>query len=243
MDPRLTDRLACPRCGPAFGLLLWSDAAHDGRIQLGSFACPNCRDRYPIENGFADFAPLSPLEAPDPGPDDPEGALRTAALLGVHEGPGFLLLAGPPARQAERIAAMVKGVEVVALHPGLRHRAETSGVSRIRAENRLPFFSATFRGVALGGAWALPLLDEAFRVVAPGGRVVFERATVEGSTVEGANEAPEPAPAQQPLEPSAPDHAEQRSHPPPQGSALEDEIKTRSRELLLVTDRVIVALR
>lgn len=216
-----------------FGLLLWSDAAREGRVQLGGLACPNCRDRYPIEHGFADFAPLAPFEAPDPGPDDPEGALRTAALLGVHEGPGFLMLAGPPARQAERIAAMVKGVEIVALHPGLRYRAETSGVSRIRTGNMLPFFSATFRGVALGGAWALPLLDEAFRVVAPGGRVVVERAI----------EATETFPAQKQLDPSVPDHAEQSREPPALGSALEDEIKTRSRELLLVTDRVIVALR
>jgi hypothetical protein len=179
-------------------------------VHTGRFACPNCRDGYPVEAGFGDFAPSPadlgervPQSAPDPGPDDAEGALRVAALLGVREGPGFLLLAGEPARQGERIAAMLQGIEVVALHPGLRHRPEVSGVSRIHTGSRLPFFDATFRGVALGSGWSEPLLAEAFRVVAPGGRVA-----VEGDAVR-----------------------------------IRPEIEARSRELLLVTERVVVGVR
>jgi uncharacterized protein YbaR (Trm112 family) len=176
----VTDRLACPRCGPEFGLILLADRVEDRRVLEGGFGCANCRERYPVRGGFADLRPppAGPLSdephASDPGPDDPEGALRLAAMLGVTEGPATLLLAGVPARQAERLAAMVKGVEVVALHPGLRQRSEEPGVSRAHAGAVLPFFSMTFRGVALDAEWGASHLAEAFRVTAPGARVVLE---------------------------------------------------------------------
>ncbi|CAN5655601.1 hypothetical protein BH23GEM11_BH23GEM11_11320 [soil metagenome] len=176
----VTDRLACPRCGPDFGLILLSDRVEERRVLEGSFGCANCRERYLVHGGFGDFRPppAGPLEAEagaaDPGPDDAEGALRLAAMLGVREGPGTLLLAGAPARQADRLVAMIEGVEVIALHPGLRERQEVAGVSRIHAGRRLPFFSMTFRGVALGEAWGETHVEEAFRVAAPGSRVVVE---------------------------------------------------------------------
>lgn len=175
-----TDRLACPRCGPAFGLILLADRVVDRRVLEGSFGCANCRERFPVRGGFGDFRPppAAPLaedpRAADPGPDDPEGALRLAAMLGVTEGPGTLLLLGGPARQAERLVAMVTGVDVVAVHPGLRERPEGEGVSRLHVSTVLPFFSATFRGVAMDAAWAATHLDEALRVAAPGVRVVVE---------------------------------------------------------------------
>jgi uncharacterized protein YbaR (Trm112 family) len=177
----VTDRLACPRCGPAFGLILLADRVEERRVLEGAFGCANCRERYPVRGGFGDFRipPTGPLdaeaEAADPGSDDPEGALRLAALLGVPKGPGNLLLAGEPARQAERLVAMIEGIEVVALHPGLRDRPEAPGVSRAHAERTrgpLPFFDMTFRATALGEGWAPGRLEEAFRVTAPGGRVV-----------------------------------------------------------------------
>ncbi len=176
----VTDRLACPRCGPEFGLILLSDVVRDRRILEGHFGCANCRERYPVRGGFGDFRPppAAPLEeepeGADPGPDDAEGGLRLAAMLGVSKGPAHLLLVGAPARQGERLAAMIEGAEVVALHPGLRGRGEVEGVSRLHAGSRLPFFSMTFRGTALGAAWARTHLDEAFRVTAPGARVVVE---------------------------------------------------------------------
>jgi hypothetical protein len=95
-------------------------------------------------------------DAEDPGSDDPEGALRVAVLLGVERGPGLLLLAGAPARQAERVVHMVEGIEVVALHAGLRNREEVAGVSRCFAGPRFPFFDALFRGTALGAGFTMP---------------------------------------------------------------------------------------
>jgi uncharacterized protein YbaR (Trm112 family) len=215
----VTDRLACPRCGPEFGLILLSDVVRDRRVLEGHFGCANCRERYPVRGGFGDFRPppASPLgedpEGADPGPDDAEGGLRLAAMLGVAEGPGHLLLAGAPARQGERLAAMIGGIEVVALHPGLRGREEAAGVSRIHAGARLPFFSMTFRGTALGSAWARTHLEEALRVTAPGARLVVELP-----------------------DPEVPGGAEARS-------GVVTAVTGRVRELLLETDRHLVGVR
>ncbi|TVP48966.1 MAG: hypothetical protein EA350_02645 [Gemmatimonadales bacterium] len=216
----VTDRLACPLCGPEFGLILLSDRVEDRRVLEGSFGCANCRERYPVRGGFGDFRPppAGPLEAEpgsdDPGPDDPEGALRLAAMIGVREGPGTLLLAGAPARQADRLVVMIEGVEVVALHPGLRGRREVAGVSRMHAGEALPFYASTFRGVALGEGWGESHLDEAFRVAAPGSRVVVE--------------LPDPG--------QVPATADRRD-------ALAAKVTRRGREVLLETDRLIVVVR
>lgn len=173
----VTDRLCCVRCGPEFGLILLAEELTDRRVLEGYLGCANCRERYPVEGGFGDLRPpprdeaSEPPEAPPSG--DPEEAFRLAAMLGVTEGPGLLLLAGDPAGQATRLAGMLEGVEVVALHPGLRREAESPGVSRIAAEARLPFYSGSLRGVALDGPLADTLLPEAVRVLAPGGRLVL----------------------------------------------------------------------
>jgi hypothetical protein len=101
---------------------------------------------------------------------------------------------------------MVRGIEVVALHPGLRGRALVEGVTPLETGLALPFFPATFRGVAIGGAWPPALLDEFIRVLAPGGRIVLE---------------------------VDPEDRDQRRA----------DLEARTRDLLLVTDRVLVAVR
>jgi len=217
LNTTVTDRLACPRCGPAFGLILLAREVEDQRVLSGEFGCANCRERYPVVGGFGDFRPepAPPLamesDSEDPGPDDPEGALRIAALLGVERGPGFLLLAGSPARQAERVAGMVEGIEVVALHAGLRGRVEVPGVSRCYAGGRWPFFSGLFRGTALGAQVAEAHLDEALRVTAPGGRLVVELS--EWGITEGA------------------------------GPSLLEKLRAQTRELLLEAEGLVVAVR
>jgi hypothetical protein len=172
----VTDRLACVRCGPGFPLVLLADELRDRRVLQGSLGCANCRERYPVEGGFGDFrlpvpegdGALAPVEG-----DDPEGALRTAALLGVQQGPGLLLLAGRPVRHAERVAAMIEGIEVVAAHPGLRGLPEIAGVSRIAMGPRFPFQTGTLQGVALSGEGGRRDLTEAVRVLARGARLVL----------------------------------------------------------------------
>ena len=176
----LTDLLSCPRCGPEFGLILRGDRIEDRRVHAGVLGCPNCREGYPIEEGFADLRspprpPLPPVVEP-PRPEEGEDeVLRIAALLGVKEGPGHLVLVGPSARAAPALARMLERIEVVAMAPDLRVWGEEAGVSRMVAGPGLPFFSRRIRGVLLDGEAGAPYLDEALRVVGPGSRLAVLR--------------------------------------------------------------------
>lgn len=181
----LTDRLTCPRCGPPFGLILLADRVEERRVYEGTLGCSNCRERYPVRGGFGDLRapPRAALPELEPGRRSEDGAneaneadeavMKLAALLGVSEGPGHLVLAGPVARRARELAGLVPDVEVVGVSAELRAWPEESGVSRLAAGPGLPFFSRTIRGVALSGGAADDLLDEAARVVAAHGRVVL----------------------------------------------------------------------
>ncbi|HEV2735526.1 MAG TPA: hypothetical protein VGV85_11850, partial [Longimicrobiaceae bacterium] len=100
---------------------------------------------------------------------------RLAALLGLSEAWGSTLLAGAGADLADALAALVPGVEVVhaAGRPG---SGEAAGrLSRVVAGAPLPFAPGSLRGVALGRE-AAGLLEEAVRLLAPGGRLVVEGA-------------------------------------------------------------------
>lgn len=176
----LTDRLTCPRCGPTFGLVLLSRQLGDRRVLDGSLGCPNCRDRFPVCDGFGDLrppprAPLLPPEGEPPAPDAaPEDRVRAlAAGLGAASGPGTTLLMGGAVELAPALARMLPDVEVVALDPRTARWPETPGVSRLVSGASLPFFGGMLRGVALSGAEVDdPLLRESLRVLAPGHRVV-----------------------------------------------------------------------
>lgn len=172
----LTDLLSCSRCGPEFGLILRGDRIEDRRVHAGALGCPNCRESFPVEGGFADLRPpprrpLPPVVEPPEPVEDEEAILRIAALLGVKEGPGHLVLAGPSARAAQALADMIERVEVVTVAPDLRAWRENAGVSRIAAGPGLPFLSRRIRALLLDGEAGAPYLGDALRVVGPGGRV------------------------------------------------------------------------
>lgn len=173
----LTDRLSCPRCGPEFGLILLSDRMDDRRVVDGTLGCPNCRDGFPVRDGFGDLrapprGPLPPGRAGEPREPDAEAALRMAALLGVAEGPGTLLLVGGVARFAGALAGRVPGVEVVALDGDMARWPEAPRVSRMAARPGIPFFSRTLRGVGVDGGLGSTWVAEAARAAARLARVV-----------------------------------------------------------------------
>ena len=65
MNVALTDHLVCPRCGPPFGLILLAHEVRDRRVRRGEFGCANCRDRFPVEDGFGDLRPPPRGAGPD----------------------------------------------------------------------------------------------------------------------------------------------------------------------------------
>ena len=190
----LTDLLSCPRCGPDFGLILLADRIVERRVLDGQLGCANCREKYVIAGGYGELATGLPPrvgatvdgEAADstaaaasaPSPQNPaanpdEPAMRLAALFGVTDGPGFVLLVGKPAAHAAALADMVPGLEVVAAADEARAWEERAGVSRIDVASRLPFHNRQLRGVALSGTGGGELLEEAVRALGPLARLVL----------------------------------------------------------------------
>lgn len=174
----LTDRLACPRCGPTFGLILRADRLTERRVHDGALGCANCRDLFSIRAGFGDLRapPRRPLPAPtgdEPAAPSDDEVERLAALLGAAGGGGVTLLLGGTIRFARPLAARVAPIEVVACSPAAAGWDEGEGVSRMASGPGLAFFDGGLRGVALAGEQALnALLPEAVRVLASGHRVV-----------------------------------------------------------------------
>jgi uncharacterized protein YbaR (Trm112 family) len=174
----LTDALRCPRCGPEFGLILLADRMDDRRVLEGRLGCANCREAYPIRGGGLDLRVPGGERLPEAGDSgaDTEAALRLAALLGLSEPRGSVLLVGAGAELAGEVAALVPGAEVVDLSGAPAEGEERPGVNRVAAGMPFPFASGSLGGVALTGRPDPVLVDEGARVVAPGGRMVVEGA-------------------------------------------------------------------
>lgn len=178
MHIAVTDVLTCPRCGPTFGLILLAHHVESRRVLEGTLGCANCREKYPVEAGLGrlrePFDDVVGGAVAAPVADGGEDAIRIAALAGVSEGPALVLVAGPAARYAPAIAALVDGVEVVAAGGRLDAWREAPGVSRIEVGGRLPIHSGRLRAAFLSGEAADALLEEGARAVGPLGRVVLE---------------------------------------------------------------------
>jgi uncharacterized protein YbaR (Trm112 family) len=177
----LTDRLACPRCGPSFGLILLANRLEDRVVLDGRLGCPNCRDSFTIEEGFADLRAPPRGELPDglagrPTSAADEEAERLAALLGIVGGPGTVALVGEPARHAGAVTASSEDLHVVCVDANTVAWPGAPRVSRLVAAPGLPFFGSTLRAVAIDGRLGAPWLAEAARCVVPRGRVVVTRA-------------------------------------------------------------------
>lgn len=197
----LTDRLTCPRCGPTFGLILLADRLEDRRVEEGTLGCPNCRDAFPVKDGFADLrapprgelpdgragasSPGGPAAAPPSGDvtEVSEEARRIVALLGIQRGPGTVAMVGRPAVHAAAVAEAVEDLQVVAVDPDTRHWPDRASVSRVVAAPGLPFFSQMLRGAVVDGLLGRGLLFEAARVVAPKSRVVVTDAPEDAEEV------------------------------------------------------------
>jgi uncharacterized protein YbaR (Trm112 family) len=183
----LTDALTCPRCGPEFGLLVLADRMEERRVIDGRLGCANCRSAFPIHDAAADlrvvgagsgeFATPRPSHAVDQGEDDVEAPVRLAALMGLAGASGLAMLAGPAARHAAAVSALVPELEVVAVTEAPDGGPRTPGVSRVAAGGgALPFRGGALRAAALTGGADDARLREALRVLAPGARLVVDPA-------------------------------------------------------------------
>jgi uncharacterized protein YbaR (Trm112 family) len=180
----LTDVVVCPRCGPEFGLIVLADRIDARRVVEGRLGCPNCRESYPVRDGVADLRPPgAPHPAPSPSADALTGdaleeeGVRLAALLGLADAGGLVLLEGYPATAAGAVSAVVPAAEVVAMTAAPDAAgAGPERVSQVLGTHPFPFRAAALRGVALRGAPGAARLAEGLRVLAPGSRMVVDGA-------------------------------------------------------------------
>lgn len=176
------DHLVCPRCGPPFGLILLADEVRDRNVVEGTLGCPNCRDRYPVSDGFADLrsAPRKPL-APAAQSHAP-APMEIAAALGVTSGPAILVLVGSATRSSVGVADLVPESQIVSVGPPLGKGADR--VTQLVARPRLPFHDQAIRGLALDEADVSTWGGEAARVLVPGSRMVVFGSPNEDSSSE-----------------------------------------------------------
>ena len=184
----LTDLLTCPRCGPAQGLIVYSQRMEDRRILEGALGCPNCQTQYPIRGGFADLL----LDGQERVWEEEEGAcggapdgLRLAAMLGITQGPGFALLLGSTPEAAAAIASTVPKLELVIAGRGAMAAVEQAGVNRLQFSTDVPLRDGSMRGVIVLQDIDADTLRALIRLLGPGARLVtcsrHENAVLEGA--------------------------------------------------------------
>ena len=150
-----------------------ADALVARHIVSGELGCPVCEARFPVRDGVVDFAMgVEHREAPRDAGGDDETAVRAAALLGLMEPGGMIVLAGEWSAVAREILEVTENIQLLALDYA---RALRSGgaLSLALIGDVLPLAAGSARGIALDAMHATPsLLAGAARALAPGGRLI-----------------------------------------------------------------------
>ncbi len=201
----LAESLACPRCGPPQGLIVLVERMDGRRIAAGRLDCPACEARFPQADGLLDFREPSEREHSAASDFDPESghaspeedSVVVAALFGIREGRGLVVVGPGLGGSASRIAELSGGCEVLQIegrssrsHQGATGREEgaigAGTVTWLRgvSGDSIPLLSARALGVALDGGGASEI-DEAARVLSPGGRLVILRPGPAAMALEG----------------------------------------------------------
>lgn len=171
----LVDSLRCVRVHEDSWLVARADEMIERHVVEGELGCPVCLTRYPIHEGVADFTlgETTPRHARGVAADQIGAlALRAAALLGLGEAGGIVVLAGEWSAAAHELIAMTENVMVLALD--YSHALRSGGaLSLARIADMLPLAAGSVRGIAVDAAHATPsLLAGAERALAPGGRLI-----------------------------------------------------------------------
>lgn len=166
MRLELAERLRCPRAHAPTPLIVVAQRTHERELVEGFAGCPVCHLEARITAGDVAFPDGVEVAAPSRLAPTDDRVQRTAALLGLADPGGAVLLSG---RYATLAAALAQGFGVTAILLGAREAAAaTAPVAGVRAPaGTVPFADGTFRAAALETAF-----PDALRSVAVGGHVL-----------------------------------------------------------------------
>jgi hypothetical protein len=155
----LVDQLRCLQPHASSWLVAYAERMSGRDVMDGTLGCPVCAARYEVRDGVAFFGASTAVESRTPSAAPADGEVeRAAALLGLAEPGGFVLLEAEWSALAHPLAALT-GTHAVALNP-TDAVAAGDGVSVIVAPpGALPFATGALRSAALG-ADAHPELGE-----------------------------------------------------------------------------------
>jgi uncharacterized protein YbaR (Trm112 family) len=159
--------------------LVASVASMAGRhIVRGTLGCPVCGAEYPIVDGIARFdrpdADATELTAERPRPPEPapEDVMRAAALLGLTEGGGVVLLDGRWSDVASPLLEIVQ-VHLLLVDPP-RPMPLAERISVLRTTGPIPLAAGTLRAAALDASAARPeTVASAVKALRARGRLVM----------------------------------------------------------------------
>lgn len=135
--------LRCPRAHEESGLVLVADETRGRHVVTGVLGCPVCEAEYPIRAGVAYF--VNPTaSAADTRNDE---IIRTAAMLGLTEPGGVIMLGGHWAFIADAISEIGGALVLVVNPPAITHYDEP--VSVMYAGDQLPIAEHALRAAAL----------------------------------------------------------------------------------------------
>ena len=134
--------LRCPRDHEESGLVLVADETRGRHVVTGVLGCPICEAEYPIRDGVAY---ISDPVASDVSPRTDE-IIRTAAMLGLTEPGGIIMLAGQWAATADAISEIAEALVLVVNPPARADYVER--VSVLYAD-QLPIAEDALRAAAI----------------------------------------------------------------------------------------------
>lgn len=135
--------LRCPREHEESGLVLVADDTRGRHVITGLLGCPVCEAEYPIREGVAYFE--TPIASTTPRRRDE--VIPAAAMLGLTEPGGVIMLGGQWAAVADAISELAEALVVVVDPPALTSDAER--VSVLYAGAHLPIAARALRAAAI----------------------------------------------------------------------------------------------
>jgi len=152
--------LRCPREHEESGLVLVADETHGRHVVTGVLGCPVCEAEYPVRSGVAYFVNPTAADADTRNHE----IIRTAAMLGLTEPGGVIMLAGQWASTADVISEIAEALVLVVNPPAPADYAER--VSVLHAD-QLPIAEGALRAAAIDAP-----VDDVASVLRPKGRLV-----------------------------------------------------------------------